>query len=66
MDADAERAINRAINDALGGVGLTAFDKLEEPLRSMARDRYRERVSARGSESGGHAQSLDPNLRGAP
>jgi hypothetical protein len=69
MDANEEHLVEQAVDDALGGVGLTAFDKLPSDLRTQAIARYHERVAERDRESGasgGHAQSADPALRGSP
>ena len=60
-----ERAVNTAVKDALGGVGLTAFDKLPPKLREVAFDRYNAQVAERGQASGGHMQAVEPRLRGA-
>lgn len=46
MDAKDERLVNRAVDDALGGVGLTAFDRLPSDLRVQAIARYQERIAA--------------------
>lgn len=64
-DATAERLVEQAVSDALGGVGLTAFDKLDSPLRGQAIARYQERVAEHGRDSGGHAQAVRPELRGS-
>lgn len=64
MDPGAERAVDRAVGEASRG-DLSALDKLATPeLRQLARDRYQEWLAER--PAGGHMQSVDPNLRGAP
>jgi hypothetical protein len=62
MDAGEERLVNTAVRDALGGVGLTAFDKLPSKLRQVAFDRYHAKLAER--PSGGHMQAVEPELRG--
>lgn len=64
MDAADERRVTTAVKDALGGVGLTAFDKLPSDLRQVALDRYHAKVAERGRDSGGHMQAVEPELRG--
>jgi hypothetical protein len=64
VDAASERTINRAVRDALGGVGLTAFDRLPGDLRTQAIARYEAKVAERGRDSGGHMQAVNPELRG--
>jgi hypothetical protein len=66
VDTNEKRAIDRAVKDALGGVGLTAFDKLPQDLRTQAFARYHERVAVERPPGGGHGQAVDPALRSSP
>lgn len=59
MTAGEERAVNQAVSDALGGVGLTAFDRLSSELRQVAQDRYRERLAAE-RPAREHMQRIEP------